>query len=200
MKRSKSTVTIHDYETAFSRLGNRECLNIGNNTYLEHASGERDGIAIRLHYTQIVRFYPDGSIVLNNGGWETITTRDRINDTLLCASTHKRDGSWVISVGGTDYCYENGMTIFPDGSTDAKLYALEEVGRVADIELTTIEELAQLIAGSTMKALKTLWRRCKYSRDRIAYYAAIEFIPLIIPSASGSEYWYRAAKERLATG
>lgn len=200
MKRSKSTVTIHDYEKAYRELGTKESIKIGNNTYLGTVDGEPRVIAITLHQTKIVKFYPDGSIVLNNGGWETVTTKDRLNDILLTNSIYTRDGSWIISVGGTDHCYHNGMTIYPDGSTDAKLYALEEVGRAADVTLRTTEDLKQLITGFTLKALKNLWRKCKYSRDRIAYYAAIEFIPLIVPSASGTEYWYPAAKDRLTTG
>lgn len=34
---------------------------------------------IRLHRTDILTFHPDGSIRINTGGWNTITTRDRIN-------------------------------------------------------------------------------------------------------------------------
>lgn len=47
------------------------------NTYLER----RDffSIAIRLHGTDVLTFHEDGSIEVNTGGWNTVTTRDRIN-------------------------------------------------------------------------------------------------------------------------
>lgn len=37
---------------------------------------------IRLHDTDIVTFKPNGRVILNTGGWNTITTRDRINKQL----------------------------------------------------------------------------------------------------------------------
>jgi hypothetical protein len=200
MKRSKSTVTIHDYETAYRELGSKQSKTIGNNTYLGIVDNEPGAIAITLHQTRILKFYPDGSIVLNNGGWYTVTTKDRLNDALIGACICKRSDDWVITIGDTDYMYENGMTIKADGSTDVMPYAVYEVSQAADVKLSTIEDLAKFLRGSTVDAIKKLWCKCKYSKDRIAYYAAIEFIPLIIPSASGTEYWYKAAKERLATG
>jgi len=50
---------------------------IGNNTYAEI---ERDNsVSIRLHGTAVVRFYPNGLVKLNSGGWRTSTTKNRIN-------------------------------------------------------------------------------------------------------------------------
>jgi len=50
---------------------------LGNNTYLE---GNDDGsFAIRLHGTQIVKFYPDKT-VFNSDGYMTMTTKARINE------------------------------------------------------------------------------------------------------------------------
>lgn len=37
---------------------------------------------VRLHKTDIVTVRTDGTVVLNSGGWNTVTTRDRINDQL----------------------------------------------------------------------------------------------------------------------
>jgi len=50
---------------------------VGNNTYLQRI-GE-NAIALRLHNTDVVTYYADGSIVLDSGGWKTPTTKDRIN-------------------------------------------------------------------------------------------------------------------------
>lgn len=50
---------------------------LANNTRLEP---RHDGsIAVRLHRTDVVTFLADGRVVLNTGGWTTVTTQDRIN-------------------------------------------------------------------------------------------------------------------------
>jgi hypothetical protein len=56
---------------------NRKERKIGNNTYAE--IGYDDSVSIRLHGTAVVRFYPNGLVKLNSGGWRTHTTKDRIN-------------------------------------------------------------------------------------------------------------------------
>ena len=56
---------------------NRKERKIGNNTYAEI---EHDrSISVSLHGTDVVRFYPNGLVKLNSGGWRTQTTQRRIN-------------------------------------------------------------------------------------------------------------------------
>lgn len=50
---------------------------IANNTRV-HWCGE-DVIEIKLHSTNIIRFHRDGRVQLNSGGWETVTTQERIH-------------------------------------------------------------------------------------------------------------------------
>ncbi len=57
------------------RCRNRRKLQ--NNTYLERR--DPSSIAIRLHTTDIITLHRDGSFRLDSGGWNTPTTRDRIN-------------------------------------------------------------------------------------------------------------------------
>jgi hypothetical protein len=58
-------------------VGGRKQRKIGNNTY---AYIEHDGsVAIELHGTKVVVIYPNGLYKLNSGGWQTSTTKDRIN-------------------------------------------------------------------------------------------------------------------------
>jgi hypothetical protein len=47
-----------------------------NNTRL-YKRGE--DYAVRLHRTDVVTYHPDGSWTVNAGGWQTVTTADRIN-------------------------------------------------------------------------------------------------------------------------
>jgi hypothetical protein len=54
----------------------RERRKLENNTYLERHD---DSIAVRLHGTDVLAFYRDGGIGIDTGGWNTVTTRDRMN-------------------------------------------------------------------------------------------------------------------------
>lgn len=50
---------------------------IQRNTYLVRKSD--DEIALLLHHTYIARFFRDGSVILDSGGWRTMTTKDRLD-------------------------------------------------------------------------------------------------------------------------
>jgi len=56
----------------------KDSRKLANNTYAQRRfSGQ---IAVRLHATDILTFHSDGQIDLNTGGWDTVTTRSRMND------------------------------------------------------------------------------------------------------------------------
>ena len=50
---------------------------IANNTRVEQLN--ENTIGILLHSTYIVKYFKDGLIELNSGGWKTVTTKDRMN-------------------------------------------------------------------------------------------------------------------------
>lgn len=70
-----------------------------NNTYLHRTDYNGvDFIHLRLHNTDVVTWSDDGLIVLNTGGWLTVTTKARINDVLprpWCLSSVK--GTWFLT-------------------------------------------------------------------------------------------------------
>lgn len=71
---------------------------IANNTYeAQHESGER---LIILHGTIVCNFRPTGNVILNSGGWQTKTTKDRINkalaDSNLPFSVGQYQKAWYI--------------------------------------------------------------------------------------------------------
>ncbi len=71
---------LYSYADAASLLGNRAERTIGYNTYLERDRWESGTIHVRLHATNIVTFYKHtDSVRVNTGGWETVTTRERMN-------------------------------------------------------------------------------------------------------------------------
>lgn len=103
---------------------------IDNNT-VEYYRADGSKV-IRLHLTDIITFNPDGSCTLDSGGWQTVTTKDRMNkygplglhvlqeksvwyvyDTIAnskYSTTYAKDAreNWIP--------YADGITIHPDGS------------------------------------------------------------------------------------
>jgi hypothetical protein len=67
------------YEQLDARLTgrNQRSRKLANNTYAERRDAET--IAIRLHATDVVTYHKDGRVVLNDGGWLTVTTKERMN-------------------------------------------------------------------------------------------------------------------------
>jgi hypothetical protein len=60
---------------------NHDSRKVANNTYMVRHD---DSIGIVLHNTEIVTFFPDGTIALDHGGWRTNTTKERINSWAPC--------------------------------------------------------------------------------------------------------------------
>ncbi len=75
---------------------NRGSRKIGNNTY---AYIEHDGtVAIELHGTKVVRFFTNGLVQLNSGGWRTHTTKDRINK-YSPVRVYQKNFEWFLNDG-----------------------------------------------------------------------------------------------------
>jgi hypothetical protein len=69
---------IYDKYDAKLQGRNRESRKLGNNTYLVRYLNEF--IAVRLHNTYILKFFPDGKTQVNTGGWKTVTTKARLSE------------------------------------------------------------------------------------------------------------------------
>lgn len=72
---------------------------IGNNTRIRKDGKE---LVVKLHATDIVRILPDGSIKLFMAGWNTVTTRQRLNE------VSRRLGVSISTTKGIPYLYANG--------------------------------------------------------------------------------------------
>tara|TARA_Y100000310_G_C20590770_1_gene767861 strand:+ start:211 stop:963 length:753 start_codon:yes stop_codon:yes gene_type:complete len=94
-----------NYTQANTKLGNRDSRKLQNNTYLQRR--ESGAIAVLLHATDVVTFNPDGTTVLNSGGWRTVTTKDRINTYLPFHRIDQVNHIWYIS----GKAYSDGMVI-----------------------------------------------------------------------------------------
>lgn len=92
-----------------------------------------EAIAVQLHATDVVTFFLDGRIEVNTGGWDTVTTRDRINCYLdkpwhvygeRCA-TILSNYRWYAGQdnenkreGCVEVVLSHSATILPDGTVD----------------------------------------------------------------------------------
>jgi hypothetical protein len=102
-----------NYVTAAEKLGSRDSRKVGNNTYLERLDDET--IGLRLHSTYVVKFHADGSVTLDSGGWQTVTTKERMGwaDGI---SVFQRDFAWFVRLQGTS---PEGYRTFAGGETIA---------------------------------------------------------------------------------
>ena len=75
---------------------NRSERKVGNNTY---AYIETDGsVSVELHGTKVVRFYPNGLVKLNSGGYRTHTTKKRINQ-YSPVKVYQKNYEWFLADG-----------------------------------------------------------------------------------------------------
>ena len=78
---------------------NRKSRKLENNTrgYIEY-----DGsVSIELHSTKVVTLYANGLVKLASGGWQTVTTKDRMNR-YSPVYVQQRKGEWYVKIGRED--------------------------------------------------------------------------------------------------
>ena len=92
---AKLKATPKNFEQAVAVLKDRISMRLGNNTYLEVSDSDplRGFIGVRLHSTYIVKFWPDGQVTLHTGGWQTVTTKDRINE-FITGRVYQKNHKW----------------------------------------------------------------------------------------------------------
>ena len=100
---------MQSYQQATDKLGSRESRKLANNTYLVRI--DDNTIGVRLHSTYVVTYHTDGRIVLNSGGWQTVTTKQRMNEYSPLRVTQTK-GVWYAN----GQPYADGITFHDDGS------------------------------------------------------------------------------------
>jgi hypothetical protein len=102
------------YAKADEMLGKRDSRKLANNTYLKRGydySADADGtpvIHVQLHSTNIITFYPDGTISLNTGGWKTVTTMARIRQ-FSPVHIGPNKGEWFVDTPDGPVEFSDGM-------------------------------------------------------------------------------------------
>lgn len=81
---------------------------VGNNTYAEIL---HDGsVGIMLHSTYVVKIHADNTYTLQTGGWQTSTTKDRINQ-YSPVRVYQRKYEWFVSINGRELPFVEGMVV-----------------------------------------------------------------------------------------
>lgn len=87
---------------------NRKSRKIGNNTrgYIEYDNS----VSIELHSTKVVVFYPNGLVKLASGGWQTVTTKDRINY-YSPVRVYQRNFEWFVKINDRELPFMEDMVV-----------------------------------------------------------------------------------------
>ena len=94
--------------TQLDELAQTRKRKLGNNTYLVIRND--DGYGIRLHDTEVVIHYKD-RIVLNSGGYKTLTTKSRMNEYTPFNVIQKQKVWYVNGIP-----FEDGITLYNNGT------------------------------------------------------------------------------------
>jgi hypothetical protein len=105
-------MTIIDYTTAASYLGRKADRPLPGRTS-RIVRRDDNTIAIRYQQTDVVTYRADGTIILNSGGWKTVTTKARINE-YTRVRLYADKGQWFIAAAPASLYYD-GMAINNDG-------------------------------------------------------------------------------------
>lgn len=89
---------------------------VENNTSIHlHETGI---ISVQFHFTKIAAIYQDGKIILNSGGYQTYTTKDRLNKVIdhLPFRIYQKNGIWYLwnYKNKSEWVFQNGLTIHAD--------------------------------------------------------------------------------------
>ena len=169
------------YSDADSFLGKRDSRKLENHTYLKrHCST----ISILLWNTYVVTYNKNGSVILDTGGYHTVTTKERINHYNPLGYVWTDRGDWWYSptrsgVGEREaYEFKNGMVIQPDGIPDTTRRELVILRGKVGKDFTETEAVGY-IAGLELIQVKRLVRN-KYLRQFILEHCRKEYVPAFI--------------------
>lgn len=76
--------------------GLMESRKVGANTWLKRRDGNK--IAVLLHNTDILTYYPDNRVIINAATWYTVTTHQRMNAFLGWGTITSSRNEWAVKV------------------------------------------------------------------------------------------------------
>lgn len=105
---------VNDYETAEAFLGNKNSRKLTNNTVVHWDGG--GPIHVRLHRTNILTYLPSGMVILDSGGYQSKTTKQRMNELLPPGyDVYQKRHEWFVHdrITGITRSFEDGMVLDP---------------------------------------------------------------------------------------
>ena len=179
----------------------KEWKHLCNNTDLVRV--DTDEIAVKHHWTNILTLYRDGRIRIDTRGHYSRTTQARLNACQPYRIGSKklsgdRYSTWVITVHGTEYIYEDGTEITPEGDVTAEPVLSSLIERITEIP-STAKTLPGVIAELDLKMLEKVWKKARGSRKILAKYCRKEFLPIAITYPEDYEEWRSVVCNRLET-
>jgi hypothetical protein len=77
-----------------------------------HYIDENETIGLKYHQTDVVKFFKNGIIELDTGGWHTMTTKARMNEYLPYGFyVSQKQGIWYVENNGNVYGFKDGVKI-----------------------------------------------------------------------------------------
>lgn len=101
-----TTTNATDFPTLDEWMGGKDDRPYANNTRAQRRPAHPehgDAIAIRLHATDVVTFYRDGFVRVATGGWNSMTTWDRIRGAL--PNVQVAEGQYLYRVEAPGYIH-----------------------------------------------------------------------------------------------
>lgn len=105
---------VKNYQQAKDFLAGKKSRRIAHNTWVELR--DADTIALRYHATDVVTYKANGTVILTNGGWQTVTTKERLN-AFSPVSVYQRKYEWFVGrvedgiFKNLDIPFKNGMVL-----------------------------------------------------------------------------------------
>ena len=182
------------YDKAFCALGSKNEVKIGHNTWI--CRRDDGDVAVKYHYTDIVTFHPDYSITVRTGGWDTSTTRGRLNHRVYSIS-----GGIIEDVEGTAYWLNSTVEINSKGmiTNDIPIF-VEKLRTYLKVDLSTMAEAKQVIREMDLTQVEKVWGKFRGERAFLARNCVETFLPLALASSkSGDEPWMSVVRSRLSS-
>ena len=109
---------------------------------------DKETIAVQYHATDVVTYKADGRVILNSGGWKTVTTKCRINEYSPVSLT-QTSGIWHVSPPGDHKAvvFRDGITWDGKRITNAARSERNEVNLRKQVREYAREYMAKLAAG-----------------------------------------------------
>jgi len=109
---------VYDYDSANRFLDGKNSRKLAHNT-LVHRDRPGDAIRVRYHNTDVVTYHLGGSIELNSGGYQTVTTKQRMNQLLPPGhGVYQHRHEWFVQTPNGSYPFEDGATLYPGSSME----------------------------------------------------------------------------------